>query len=101
MENESTDEGEYIMNTQTITRQGIHAEIDTLSDAAIEKLAPYVAFLSYEDKPRVPIAKTDDWIDPIDAGTPNAETFEALKEVEAGDLISFGTKEELFKYLDS
>ena len=89
------------MATQTITRHDIHAEIDALSDAAIEKLAPYVAFLSYEDKPSISSAEVGNWIDPIDVGTPNAETFEALKEVEAGDLISFGTKEELFKYLDS
>ena len=37
------------MTTQTITRHDIHAKIDILSDAAIEKLAPYVEFLSCED----------------------------------------------------
>ena len=49
------------MTTQTITRNDIHAQIDALPDAAIEKLAPYVAFLSYEnyeDKPHEPNATT-------------------------------------------
>jgi cytochrome c553 len=33
----------------TTERQDIHQIIDTLSDAAIEKLAHYIAFLRFED----------------------------------------------------
>jgi hypothetical protein len=50
------------MTTQTITRNDLHTQIDNLSDAAIEKLAHYIAFLNYEnfaDKPHIPNAETD------------------------------------------
>jgi hypothetical protein len=55
------------MTTQTVIteRQEIIQIIDTLSDDAIGKLAPYVAFLRYEDS------------------TPNAETIEAIEECRA------------------
>jgi len=45
--------------------------------------------------------ETTEWVDPIETGKLNAETLEALKEVESGDLISFGSKEKLFEYLKS
>ena len=38
---------------------------------------------------------------PIRIGTWNAETIEAFKEVESGDLISFESRDELYKFLDS
>ena len=49
------------MTTQTITKHDIHAQIDALPDTAIEKLAHYIAFLSYEefaDEPHIPNAET-------------------------------------------
>jgi hypothetical protein len=54
------------MPTETIERQDIHETIDMLSDSALVKLAPYIAFLRYEDE------------------TPNAETIAAMKDAEAG-----------------
>jgi hypothetical protein len=55
------------MNTQTVAteRQELIDAISVLSDTAIEKLTPYVAFLQYEDE------------------TPNAETIAAIEECRA------------------
>jgi hypothetical protein len=39
--------------------------------------------------------------DPLLAGTPNAETLGALREVEEGNLLSFDSKDKLFKFLHS
>ena len=48
----------------------------------------------------IPIT-ADEWVDPIETGKLNAETLDALEEVNSGELISFGSKEKLFEYLDS
>ena len=72
------------MTTQTMSRHDIHAEIDALSDAAIEKLAPYVAFLryeDYEDKPRIP----------------NSETIAAIEECRARKGKRVSSVEEFFE----
>ena len=64
------------MTTQIVSRQDIHAIIDGLSDGAIEKLTPYVVFLSnedYEDKSHIP----------------NAETASVIREGRAGYTKSF------------
>ena len=70
------------MTAQTITRHDIHAIIDDLSDGTLEKLAPYVIFLSnedYGDKPHIP----------------NAETASAIREGRAGNTKSFHSIEAL------
>jgi hypothetical protein len=56
------------MTTQTVStdRETLIETINALSDAAILKLAPYAAFLRYEDE------------------TPNAETIAAMLEAESG-----------------
>jgi hypothetical protein len=56
------------MTTQTVTteRQTLIKTINALSDSAILKLAPYAAFLRYEDE------------------IPNAETIAAIEEARAG-----------------
>jgi len=73
------------MPTQTIDRQKIKHTIDVLSDTALEKLAPYVAFLKHEDW----IEEQEDAKDiaALEAKygtTPNAETIAAMEEAEAG-----------------
>ena len=72
------------MTTQTMTRHEMHAEIDALSEAAIEKLSPYVAFLRYEDyegKPRLP----------------NSETIAAIEECRARKGKRASNVEEFFE----
>ena len=72
------------MITQTMTRHDIHTEIDALSDAAIERLAPYVSFLRYEDhenKPRIP----------------NSETIAAIEECRARKGKRASSVEEFFE----
>jgi type IV secretory pathway VirB4 component len=56
------------MSAQTVTteRKTLIETINALSDAAILKLAPYAAFLRYEDE------------------IPNAETIAAIEEARAG-----------------
>jgi type IV secretory pathway VirB4 component len=56
------------MSTQTAAteRETLIETINALSDAAILKLAPYAAFLRYEDE------------------IPNAETIAAIEEARAG-----------------
>jgi type IV secretory pathway VirB4 component len=56
------------MTTSTVTtvRETLMETINALSDAAISKLAPYAAFLRYEDE------------------IPNAETIAAIEEARAG-----------------
>ena len=82
------------MMTQTAERRELQRVIDTLSDdniAAMLKIAKNLR----------PHAETGEWVDPIELGTPNAETLEAIRELEEGGGITFKTTEELFKYLDS
>lgn len=59
------------MATQTMNRSDLYSKIYALSDSAIEKLAPFVDFLSYEDYTDMP-------------HIPNAETIAAMKELEDG-----------------
>lgn len=69
------------MNTQTMNRNDVYNKIYALSDSAMEKLAPYVDFLSYEDyadMPHVPNAKTAAAI--RDARTGNVQRANSIKE---------------------
>lgn len=59
------------MSAQTMNRSDLYSKIYALSDSAIEKLAPFVDFLSYEDYAGMP-------------HIPNAETIAAMKELEEG-----------------
>jgi antitoxin component of RelBE/YafQ-DinJ toxin-antitoxin module len=43
----------------------------------------------------------NDFDDPLDTGTPNAETIKACRELDEGKGISFKSKEELYSFLDS
>ena len=45
------------------------------------------------------IGKTDDWTDPIETGKLNAETPEAIRELEEGGGVQFETAEALYKDL--
>jgi hypothetical protein len=72
-----------IPQTVTIERQELHQAADTLSDAAILKLAPYAAFLRYEDK------------------TPNADTVAALRDAENGHTYTALTRQEFFDAMHS
>ena len=82
------------MTTQTITKNDIHAEIDALPDAAIEKLAHYVAALSCEDETNAGTCFCS-----LCMGTPNAETLAAIKEVDEGGGTRYSSAEELFEDL--
>jgi hypothetical protein len=82
------------MHTQTIERQELQRVIDTLPDDSV------VAMLDFAKKLR-PHSETVEWVDPIDAGTPNVKTLEAIRELEEGGGITFETTKELFNYLDS
>ena len=82
------------MLTQTVERQELQRVIDALPEKGI------VAMLGFVKSLRSTIEATE-WFDPIETCKLNAETLEALKEVESGDLISFGSKEKLFEYLKS
>ena len=75
------------MTTQTVSRHDIHAIIDDLSDGAIEKLAPYVVFLSNEEHENIP-------------HIPNAETIAAMEEAR-NDLGEEITLDELKAQLDA
>jgi hypothetical protein len=89
------------MQTQLIQREALRKSIDTLSDAAIERLAHYVAFLRYEDE--IPNAETiAAEISALEARygtTPNAGTIAAMKELDegGGDVV---TMDELKAMLD-
>jgi hypothetical protein len=73
------------MTTQTVTteRQEIIQIIDTLSDDAIGKLAPYVAFLRYEDE------------------TPNAETAAVISSALSTNARNGKTRQEFFDAMHS
>jgi antitoxin component of RelBE/YafQ-DinJ toxin-antitoxin module len=73
------------ITTQTVTtqRQDLHRAVDVLSDTAIEKLAPYVAFLQYDDE------------------TPNAETIAAIEECRARKGKRAASVDELLERLNS
>jgi antitoxin component of RelBE/YafQ-DinJ toxin-antitoxin module len=72
-----------MMTTQTVERQDIHQTIDMLSDSALEKLAPYIAFLRYEDE------------------IPNAETIAAIEECRARKGKRASSINELLERLNS
>ena len=72
------------MTTQTIARHDIHTKIDALSDEAIEKLAPYVDFLSNEEHENIP-------------HVPNAETIAAIEECRARRGKRASSVEEFFE----
>ena len=76
------------MTAHAMSRQDIREAVDALSDAAIEKLAPYVDFLRHQD-------------DPAEYGNPSAETLEAIKEVREGNGVRSETADELFEYLEN
>jgi hypothetical protein len=73
------------MSTQTVTteRETLIETINALSDAAISKLAPYAAFLQYEDE------------------TPNAETIAAIEECRARKGKRAASVNELLERLNS
>ena len=82
------------MTTQTAERQELYKMIDALPNDSVIAMRDLIRSL-------LPNIETDGWVDPIETGKLNAETLEALKEVKSGELISFGSKEKLFEFLDS
>ena len=79
------------MLTQTAERQELQRMIEKLPDDRIPITLDFI-------KGILPHAEADDGHLPH---IPNTETLEVLKEVESGDLLSFGAKEKLFEYLNS
>ena len=82
------------MQTQTVERVELHQAIDSLPDDSVTVILDFVKNLQLN-------TEAAEWIDPIEISAWNAETMEALKEVESGNLISFRSKKELFEFLDS
>ena len=80
------------MLTQTAERQELHKVIDMLSDKRAEDMLKIAKILQWH-------FEDDDWVDPIETGTWNAETLEAIREVEEGRAERFESKEALFKDL--
>jgi hypothetical protein len=84
------------MLTQTAERQELQRVIDMLPDNSVAAMLGFLKSLQLQSE-----NNESEWADPIETGKLNAETIEALEEVKSGDLISFGSKEKLFKFLDS
>ena len=79
------------MQTQTVERQKLHQMIDTLPDGSITAILDFIKRLRHFEAP--------EWIDPIEVGAWNAETLEAIREVEEGRAERFESKEALYKDL--
>ena len=79
------------MHTQTVERQELYKMIDALPDDSVVTAIDLIRSLR----------SSEEWVDPIEVGTPNAETLEAIRELNEGGGITFESPEELFKYLDS
>ena len=80
------------MPTQTIERMELHQAIDALPDDSVTIMLDFVKNL-------LPNTGTVEWVDPIETGAWNAETLEAVRELEEDGGVTFETTEELFKDL--
>ena len=79
------------MLTQTAERQELHQVIDTLPDVSITAILDLIRSLRHSED--------HEWVDPIEVGTWNAETLEAIREVEEGRAERFESREALYKDL--
>ena len=80
------------MPTQTVECQELHQVIDALPDDSVITALELIRGLQSN-------AETDEWVDPIETGNLNAETLEAIRDVEEGRVERFESKEALFKDL--
>ena len=80
------------MQTKTAKRRELHQMIDTLPDDGVTAMFDFVKNLRLH-------TEHAEWVDPIETGTWNAETLEAVRELEEGGGVQFETAEELYKDL--
>ena len=80
------------MLTQTAERQELHQVIDTLTGDSVKAVLDFARSVRAR-------TETAEWVDPIETGVWNADTLEAIRELEEGRGIQFENAEELFNDL--